>query len=121
MKKNIKKIALIITILASMMLICACSSVDTSSRPDPIHVASVLTINPATAQSTKAPTKAPTIAPTLSNEPTYIYNKNTHKFHYPYCSSVDDMKEKNKVKWYDSREALMKKYPSAVPCKRCKP
>ncbi len=93
-----------------------------SSTPDTINnVASVATLQPVTQAVRNVKTKAPTIVPDSSDEPTYIYNKNTHKFHYPNCSSVDDMKEKNKVYWYESRDALIKRYPSANPCKKCKP
>ncbi len=50
---------------------------------------------------------------------TYILNTNTHKFHYPNCSSVSDMKEKNKKVFTGTRdEAIAQGY---VPCKRCKP
>jgi DNA-entry nuclease len=52
-------------------------------------------------------------------EVTYILNSNTGKFHYPSCSSVKDMKEKNKVYFYGTRQqAIAKGY---VPCKRCNP
>ena len=49
----------------------------------------------------------------------YILNTNTHKFHYPTCSSVDDMAEKNKKISTESREELIEQ--GYVPCKRCKP
>lgn len=50
---------------------------------------------------------------------TYILNKNSHKFHRPSCSSVDSMKESNKIYSSDSREAIIADGYS--PCKRCKP
>ena len=50
---------------------------------------------------------------------TYILNTNTHKFHYPSCSSVDDMKEKNKQEYVGNREDLMNQ--GYDPCKRCNP
>lgn len=56
-----------------------------------------------------------------SNEPatSYIANKNTKKLHYPYCSSVDQMKESNKEYLNCTREqALSRGYD---PCKRCNP
>ena len=54
-----------------------------------------------------------------SEEPTYILNTNTHKFHYPWCSSVSDMKEKNKREFFGTREeAIAEGYE---PCKRCNP
>ncbi len=49
----------------------------------------------------------------------YIANTNTKKFHYPNCSSVDDMKEKNKWYFNGSRDELLSK--GYVPCKRCNP
>ena len=48
----------------------------------------------------------------------YIGNQNTKKFHYPDCSSVDSMKESNKVELKSREEAIEKGY---VPCKRCDP
>lgn len=48
----------------------------------------------------------------------YIGNKNTHKFHYPDCNSVDQMKEKNKVPLSSREEAIREGY---VPCKNCDP
>ena len=50
---------------------------------------------------------------------TYILNTNTHKFHYPSCSSVDDMKEKNKQEYQGNREDIIKQ--GYDPCKRCNP
>lgn len=49
----------------------------------------------------------------------YILNTNTHKFHYPTCSSVDDMKAKNKKEYQGNREDLIKQ--GYDPCKRCNP
>ena len=53
------------------------------------------------------------------NTVNYILNKNTKKFHYPSCSSVSDMKEKNKEYFSGTREeAISRGYK---PCKRCNP
>ena len=66
----------------------------------------------------QAPQEEVTAAETTS-APNYILNTNTGKFHYPTCSSVNDMKEKNKQEFYGTRdEAIAAGY---VPCKRCKP
>ena len=54
-----------------------------------------------------------------SRETTYVLNTNTKKFHYPTCSSVDDMKEKNKQTYTGSREEVINM--GYVPCKRCNP
>lgn len=56
-----------------------------------------------------------------NNEKSYSYvlNKNTDKFHYSWCSSVNQMKEKNKVYFNGTRtEAINKGY---APCKNCNP
>lgn len=48
----------------------------------------------------------------------YIGNCRSHKFHEDYCSSVYQMKDRNKV-YFDTRdEAINAGY---VPCKRCNP
>lgn len=60
-----------------------------------------------------------TPAPQEPQGTTYVLNTNTMKFHYPTCSSVDDMKEKNKQIYTGNREdAINMGY---VPCKRCNP
>jgi DNA-entry nuclease len=56
---------------------------------------------------------------TTSTGTSYIANKNTKKFHYPSCSSVNDMKEKNKLYYEGTRDELIQQ--GYVPCKRCKP
>ena len=55
----------------------------------------------------------------VNKEITYILNKNSKKIHYPYCSSVDDMSEKNKLYFYGTlSEAKADGYES---CGRCNP
>lgn len=49
----------------------------------------------------------------------YVLNTNTKKFHYPSCSSVQDMKEKNKEYYTGERQELIDRGYS--PCGRCKP
>ncbi len=49
----------------------------------------------------------------------YVLNTNTHKFHYPDCSSVDQMKESNKLFYTGTREEVIAM--GYDPCKRCKP
>ena len=58
-------------------------------------------------------------APQESQGITYVLNTNTKKFHYPTCSSGDDMKEKNKQIYTGSREEVINM--GYVPCKRCNP
>lgn len=56
-----------------------------------------------------------------SNTPTitYIANKNTNKFHYPYCNSVDKMKEKNKKYLTCTRDQAI--FQGYSPCRICNP
>lgn len=49
----------------------------------------------------------------------YILNVNTMKFHFPSCSSVQEIKEKNKKSYNGSREWLLEN--GYEPCGRCKP
>lgn len=56
-------------------------------------------------------------APQETQQTTYVLNTNTMKFHYPTCSSVDDMKEKNKQIYTGSRDEVINM--GYVPCKRC--
>lgn len=58
-------------------------------------------------------------APQETQKTTYVLNTNTMKFHYPTCSSVDDMKEKNKQIYTGSRDEVINM--GYVPCKRCNP
>lgn len=50
---------------------------------------------------------------------TYILNTNTLKFHYPSCSSVNQMSEKNKQEYTGSRDDLLAQGYS--PCGNCNP
>ena len=49
----------------------------------------------------------------------YILNTNTHKFHYPSCSSINQMSEKNKSYYAGTREEVIAMGYS--PCGRCHP
>ncbi len=49
----------------------------------------------------------------------YILNTNTHKFHYPSCSSVGQMKDSNKQEFTGNRDDLIAQGYS--PCGRCNP
>lgn len=71
------------------------------------------------AEPTASPT--PTVEPTATPEKkyTYIYNKNTKKFHEETCSSADDIKPKNRGECTGTRDEMIKK--GYDPCKRCKP
>lgn len=57
--------------------------------------------------------------PAESQEQTYILNKNTGRFHYPDCRSVQDMAEHNKQEVESTREALIER--GFTPCGNCRP
>ena len=76
------------------------------------------TTEPTTVPTTEATTEPETEAPT---EPvfTYILNTNTKKFHKPTCSSVHDIKDKNKKEITTTREDVISR--GYDPCGRCHP
>lgn len=87
------------------------------------HTFQSITSSSAPVAPTTAPMSNPTAKPSNNDDDysggtTYIGNKNTKKFHYSWCSSVDDMKDKNKVSLSSREAAISKGY---VPCKRCDP
>lgn len=49
----------------------------------------------------------------------YVLNTNTKKFHFPSCSSADDIKATNREDYIGSRDDLIAQ--GYVPCKRCNP
>lgn len=57
--------------------------------------------------------------PSKTSEDLYVLNKNTKKFHRPDCSSVQDIKPKNKQEFSGNIEALIQQGYS--PCKNCNP
>lgn len=77
----------------------------------------------------KTATVTPTPSPELekqepvtgskASQADYILNTNTKKFHHPTCSSVNDMKEKNKQEFFGTRDETIALGYS--PCGRCKP
>ena len=70
-------------------------------------------------ETVEVPPEPPETEPTEETVKNYILNTNTHKFHKPSCSSVDDMKEKNKKEYQGNREDLIQQ--GYDPCKRCEP
>lgn len=87
-------------------------------------------LSPDAPQPTPEPTPTPKPKPTPAPEPEptenpapagtdYIGNKNTKKFHYPNCSSVNQMKESNKYYYTGTRDEMIDM--GYTPCKRCNP
>ena len=71
-------------------------------------------------QQTEPPKQTEQSNPPAQNvESTYILNVNTKKFHYPSCSSVKQMSDKNKQTYTGSRADLISQ--GYDPCKKCNP
>lgn len=62
---------------------------------------------------------SPPVQNDVSEQYDYVVNTNTKKFHYPSCSSVEDIKDKNRWDYSGSRDDLIAQ--GYVPCKRCNP
>ena len=68
----------------------------------------------ANAPKTETPTESESVSQT-----TYILNINTKRFHYLYCNSVNQIKEKNRQPFTGSREEVIEM--GYLPCGKCKP
>ncbi len=66
-----------------------------------------------------ATTQKTTVSSDSSSVTTYIVNTNSKKFHYPSCSSADDISAENRWETKDTRDSLVSQGYS--PCGRCKP
>ncbi len=69
--------------------------------------------------SSGAPAIAAAAASVTSSGTDYVLNTNTHKFHYPSCSSVSDIKPENTGYFTGSRDEVIAQ--GYKPCGRCKP
>ena len=126
--------SLFIVALSLMMFICIAgcdaSDINTSSLKSDVSAVTRETVE----TPTSAPTPEPTQIVTTTPEPTvvaaepvqeesdaqdYVLNKNTKKFHYPNCKSVNQMKEKNKEYVTATREEIIDR--GYEPCKNCNP
>ena len=72
-----------------------------------------------TQQTNPPETNPPETDPPTDNGRDYVVNTNTKKFHYPSCSSADDIKDSNRWEYHGTREELIDM--GYVPCKRCDP
>ena len=79
----------------------------------------VATTEAPTEIATEAATEAPTEASTEAIGNDYILNVKTHKFHYPSCGSVKQMKDENKGYYHGTRDDLIGMGYS--PCGNCHP
>ena len=62
---------------------------------------------------------SPESAYDANNTTDYILNLNSMRFHFPSCSSVDDMAQHNKSAFSGTRDELISQ--GYIPCGRCKP
>lgn len=72
-----------------------------------------------TAHTADTPVPSPESVIPENSAVTYVLNHNTHRFHEPACSSVNDIKESNREDTTLSREEIMA--AGYVPCKICNP
>jgi len=63
--------------------------------------------------------KADTTPPDEAPQCDYVANKNSKKFHYPECSSVDQMSEKNKEYHTATHDEMIQM--GYIPCANCNP
>ena len=89
-----------------------------ATPPSTIPVKPDVTASPTPKPVTPVITATPTPMPMPKTSDGYIGNLNTHVFHYPDCSSVQRMSEKNKVYLPNRETAINDGY---VPCQICKP
>lgn len=109
-------------------------AIETEVHTDPTVIPTELPTTAPTEIQTEAPTETPSTAPTESavippiietphkpqeQERTYVLNTNTRKFHYPSCSSADDIKPSNRSEYTGTRSEVIAKGYS--PCGRCDP
>ncbi len=122
-KRHGKTIAGVMIVVLCLVALTGCNpSISPETKKVPSNMPSTVSTFLLTPAPTLSPTPAP--APDPTPEPTakpadYIANTNTGKFHDPACSSVDRMKEHNKLYFTGSREELIAL--GYAPCKKCDP
>lgn len=70
-------------------------------------------------EPTPTPTPEPVQQEQANSGQNYVVNTNTGKFHYPWCSSVDQMSAANRWDYAGTRDDLLSM--GYDPCKRCNP
>ena len=115
-----KPLALLLALLLFLVLTACGSTEEPTERSfaeseQAAGMQEEITRNPA---AELEPTPEPTPEP-ASSAATYVLNTNTHKFHHPWCSSVEQMKEQNKKVFEGTRDEIIAM--GYEPCKRCNP
>lgn len=115
------KRCILFLIVLAVLLAAGCGS---SAAPETVRAA----VSEPEATPTPKPTAKPTATPKPSATPAprsldaghdYVLNTNTMKFHYPDCSSVNDIADKNREDYHGTAEELIEMGYTA--CGRCKP
>lgn len=89
------------------------STAEESRKTDPPETETVESSETDTAE------EQPTESAAETETVTYVLNTNTKKFHRADCSSVKDIKEKNRAEFSGDRAELIDR--GYQPCKRCNP
>lgn len=87
----------------------------TTTKPKPTTTTTTTTEETTTTTTTTAQTTTTTEKKSMS----YVANTNTMKFHYPSCSSVEDIQPGNRWDFTGDRAELIAQ--GYQPCKRCNP
>ena len=138
-----KRLCALIVILTLLLSFSACSQTDvpaeTESAAESVTLPAMESVDevatedpeePQTKPATEVPTDPPeesatepeeklTDSPKESDGCDYVLNTNTEKFHYPSCSSVEDIKPSNRQDYCGTREEVIEM--GFDPCKRCNP
>lgn len=121
-----KKITSIVLALVLVLSFAGCAQSATNINNDDAKSTSATTTDKSTDINQKenekvtnpTPTNKETNAPVNSGSD-YVVNKNTKKFHKPYCRYVDDIKASNRWDYHGERSYLISK--NYKPCKSCNP
>lgn len=132
-----RKSVLLVLLVLALLFLCACGDADVNVkindiRPSPT-VPPTLAPEPTPAPSPKAsstpepeviildPAEPEAQAEQVRSDPQreYVLNTKTMKFHYPSCSSVEDIKAENRKDFSGSRDEVINM--GYQPCKKCNP
>lgn len=122
--KDLSVFIAILTALATLVTGCSTGFPPAVPSPSPAVGDGVLDVPPAASPcegevAAAAAGGIETPSPTPNPEPDYVLNLNTGKFHYPDCSSVEQIKPDNYEAFTGSREEVLAQ--GFVPCKNCNP
>ena len=121
MKERCRIARLIAFCLAALLsaALCACSAAGgTATDYDGFTVRTERARPDAVAGEAQAPTATERSQPGQTAED-YVLNKSSGKFHYPSCSAVGEISEKNRWSYHGTREDVIEM--GYQPCKICSP